>query len=71
MTKILKMTRSRGRAGSDTDFLPAIHAGDPLEPTQPLSPRTGHLPDPFPIVRPWYPAALILQARSHDFPRAT
>jgi hypothetical protein len=58
MTKILQMTRSLGRAVSET-----VHeASDPLEPTP-------H-PLPFPMVRPWYPAALVLGARSHDFPHA-
>jgi hypothetical protein len=68
MTKILQMTRSLGRAVSET-----VHeASDPLEPTQPLSPRDGYTPHPFPfpMVRPWYPAALVLGARSHDFPPA-
>jgi len=68
MTKILPMTRSRDL----TDSAPAHQAADPLEPTQPLSPRTHHTPSPlpFPMVRPWYPAALVLGPRSRDFPNA-
>jgi hypothetical protein len=65
MTKILKMTRSLGRAFSE----PACEASDPLEPTRPLSPRTGNSPFPTPFVRPWFPAALVLRSRPEDFPR--
>lgn len=68
MTKIPLMTRSRGRAGSDF----AHQATDPLEPTQPLSPSNGNppFPLPFPVVRPWYPAPLVLRSRPQDFPYA-
>jgi hypothetical protein len=67
MTKILHMTRSRGREGSD--FTP--QASDPLEPTRPLSPRSGDAPFPLPlpIVRPWFPAPLVLRQRPPDLPR--
>lgn len=67
MTKILLMTSSRGQAGADL----AHQSADPLEPTQPLSPRSGDspFPLPFPIVRPWFPAALVLRSRPEDFPR--
>lgn len=60
MTKIPLMTRTDVRA--DCDF--RQRAADPLEPTQPLSPRTGHspFPLPLPIVRPWFPAALVLKS---------
>jgi hypothetical protein len=67
MTKILKMTRSLGRAVSE----PVYVGSDPLEPTQPLSPRTGNSPFPLPapFARPWFPAALVLRSRPEDLPR--
>jgi hypothetical protein len=65
MTKILKMTRSLGRTVSE----PAYLGSDPLEPTRPLSPRSGNAPVPAPFVRPWFPAALVLRSRPEDFPR--
>lgn len=64
MIKIPLMTSGPSRTGSTF----VGHDGDRLEPTRALSPRNDNPTLPFSLLRPGYPAPMVLRRRPQDLP---